>query len=148
MKFGFDVHGVVDTHSDVYAAISAALVVAGHEVHVITGAVMSPELDAILKKAGVTYTHFFSIAQHHMDKGEDEVKWVNGEPWMDDEIWNRTKAEYCHKEGIRLLIDDSPVYGQYFEDTIYLLQKDPRRPDFWNRMAEILPRFRSRPETS
>lgn len=146
MKFGFDVHGVVDTHCDVYAALSSALVAAGHEVHVITGAIMSPELDAILKKAGVNYTHFFSIAQYHMDKGEDEVKWVDGEPWMDDEVWNRTKADYCRREGIRLLIDDSPVYGRYFEDTIYLLQKDPRRPDFWNTLAELLPRFRSRPD--
>ena len=38
------------------------------------------------------FPHFLSIAQHHMDKGETEVKWVDGEPWMDDEIWNRTKT--------------------------------------------------------
>ncbi len=134
MKFGFDVHGVVDTHCDIYATITAALVAAGHEVHVITGAVMSPELEGILKDSGVTYTHFFSIAQFHMDKG-------------DDEVWNRTKADYCHREAINVLIDDSPVYGQFFDkDTIYLLQKDPRRSDFWKMLAELLPRFRSRPE--
>ena len=145
MKFGFDVHGVLDTHCDIYSAITAALVAAGHEVHVITGAVMSPELDNILKEAGVSYTHFFSIAQHHMDKGENEVKWVDGEPWMDDEVWNRTKAEYCEDEGIKLVIDDSPVYGQYFGETLYLLQKDPRRPAFWKTPADLLPRFRERP---
>ena len=147
MKFGFDVHGVVDTHCDIYATITAALVAAGHEVHVITGAVMSHELEGILKESGVTYTNFFSIAQYHMDKGDNEVKWVDGEPWMDDEVWNRTKADYCHREGINVLIDDSPVYGQFFDkDTIYLLQKDPRRSNFWKMLAELLPRFRSRPE--
>lgn len=148
MKFGFDVHGVLDTHCDIYSAITSALVAAGHEVHVITGAVMSQKLDELLKKSGVTYTHFFSIAQYHMDKGEDEVTWVDGSPWMEEEVWNKTKAEYCKAEGIRMLIDDSPVYGQYFEDTIYLLQKDPRRPKFWNTLAEMLPRFRSRPSSS
>ena len=71
MKFGFDVHGVLDTHCEIYSAITAALVAAGHEVHVITGAVMSQELEDILKDSGVSYTHFFSIAQHHMDKGEN-----------------------------------------------------------------------------
>jgi len=149
MKFGFDVHGVLDTHNEVYSTITSALVAAGHEVHVITGAIQTPELTETLKLAGMSFTHWFSIAQYHIDKGDSEVKFVDGEPWMEDEVWNETKAQYCHEEGIRLLIDDSPVYGKYFDEknsTIYLLQKDPRRPDFWDRMAELLPRFRDRPE--
>ena len=57
MKFGFDVHGVLDTHHEVYSTITAALVTAGHEVHVITGAVKTPELSEQLKVAGISYTH-------------------------------------------------------------------------------------------
>ena len=142
MKFGFDVHGVLDTHHKVYSTITAALVAAGHEVHVITGAIQDEKLSQQLKDTGIVWTHWFSIAQYHMDIG-GEVLWKNGEPWMDDELWNRTKADYCAREGISTLIDDSPVYGSYFgEDTIYLLQKDPRRPDFWDRLGSLLPRVR------
>jgi 8-oxo-dGTP diphosphatase len=34
---------------------------------------------------------------------------------MDNKVWNRAKAEYCKKNGIQLHIDDSDVYGKYFE---------------------------------
>lgn len=146
MKFGFDVHGVLDTHTEVYAAITTALVEAGHEVHVITGEVYNETLGSKLRESGVAWTHWFSIAEYHIRKGNVEVRWVNGEPWMDAGAWNCTKARYCREEGIRLLIDDSPVYGQYFgPSTIYLLQKDPRHPDFWENLANMLPKRASVP---
>jgi hypothetical protein len=132
MKFGFDVHGVLDTHREVYAAITQALVAAGHEVHVVTGKIQDAEETKMLEDAGIKFTHWFSVARYHEEKGEHEVRWVNGDPWMDDEVWNRTKAQYCHEQGIRMLFDDSPFYGQYFnEDTIFLLQRDPQRARFW-----------------
>ena len=126
MKFGFDVHGVVDTHCDIYATITAALVAAGHEVHVITGAVMSHELEGILKESGVTYTNFFSIAQYHMDKGDNEVKWVDGEPWMDDEVWNRTKADYCLITTLDDEVADDSVPQQPVVETVLGQHREDR----------------------
>lgn len=138
MKFGFDVHGVLDTHTEVYGVITTALVEAGHEVHVITGEIYSDDLGSRLRANGVAWTHWFSITQYHIDKEDVEVMWKNGQPWMEAEVWNRTKSDYCREQGIKMLIDDSPVYGKYFDKgTIYLLQKDPRHPDFWERMAEL-----------
>jgi len=136
MKFGFDVHGVVDTHPEIYAAMTNALVAAGHEVHVITGAQAKPQLLEKLKSSGITWTHWFSIVQYHLDKGDVDVKFVDGEPWMDREIWNRTKAEYCEETGIAMMIDDSPVYGSYFTNNcLYLLQKDQRAQETWMTLA-------------
>jgi len=138
MKFGFDVHGVLDTHTEVYGVITTALVEAGHEVHVITGEIYSDDLGSRLRANGVAWTHWFSITQYHIDEEDVEVMWKDGQPWMDAEVWNRTKSDYCQEQGIKMLIDDSPVYGKYFDrGTIYLLQKDPRHPDFWERMAEL-----------
>lgn len=39
----------------------------------------------------------------------------NGDPWIDPELWDKTKAEYCQREKITLHIDDSPVYGKHFK---------------------------------
>ena len=136
MKFGFDVHGVVDTHPEVYSAMTKALAEAGHEVHIITGAQRTPEREFHLQEVGIRYTHWFSIVQYHLDKGEVDVKFVDGQPWMNKEIWNRTKAEYCEREGISLMLDDSPVYGSYFTgECLYLLQKDQKAQETWMTLA-------------
>lgn len=137
MKFGFDIHGVLDTYPAVYAAMTQALVAAGHEVHVITGAVWTEEESTKLKNWGITWTHWFSITTYHEEKGDVKVDWVDGKPWMDAAVWNRTKADYCKEHNISWLIDDSPVYGQYFEkDNIYVLQRDPREKERWEILGE------------
>jgi len=136
VKFGFDVHGVVDTHPEVYSALTKALVDAGHEVHIITGAQQAPELKNKLIEAKIWWTHWFSIVQYHLDRGDCDVKFVDGQPWMDKEIWNRTKALYCEREGIDMMIDDSPIYGSYFMGKcLYLLQKDQRAQATWMTLA-------------
>jgi hypothetical protein len=136
VKFGFDVHGVVDTHHEVYAAMTSALVDAGHEVHIVTGNQETPELVAELTGKGIRWTHWFSIVQYHLDRGDIEVRFEGGQPWMDKEIWNRTKAEYCEGIGLSLMIDDSPVYGSYFlGQTIYCLQKHPKAQEAWMALA-------------
>jgi hypothetical protein len=35
---------------------------------------------------------------------------------MDPEIWNPTKAALCASSGVDIMIDDSPIYGRYFQD--------------------------------
>jgi hypothetical protein len=136
MKLGIDFHGVVDAHPEIYGPLTQALVEAGHEVHLITGRLES-EVTPDLKELGLVWTHYFSITQYHLDLGEVEV-WFddNNEPWMESETWDRTKAEYCEKEGIDLMIDDSPAYASYFIGrTVFLLQKNPKRQELWMKLA-------------
>ena len=35
-------------------------------------------------------------------------------PWLDGDLWNRTKGEYCEREGISLHFDDTIAYVEYF----------------------------------
>ena len=136
MKFGFDVHGVTDTYPEIYSALTGALVANGHEVHIITGALYTDELGDKLRKFNIRWTHWFSIVQYHLDLGDAEVKFVDGQPWMEREIWNLTKAEYCEREGISLMVDDSPVYGSYFTgNCVYLLQKNQKAQEAWMALA-------------
>lgn len=140
MKFGFDYHGVLDTHPDLYACVTAALVQAGHEVHIITGLPETAELTKQLAfpvgSRGIKWTHWFSIVDYHLKLGRYEIRFDGDQPWMAREIWDRTKAEYCDREEIDLMIDDSPTYGSYFTGkTVFLLQKNQRYQEVWMNLA-------------
>jgi len=136
MKFGFDFHGVLDTHHEMYAALTCALVIAGHEVHIITGHQETEAITDALNNAGISWTHWFSITDYHLDLNKWKVTFEGDQPWMEADAWNRTKAEYCEREGIDLMIDDSPVYGSHFTGkTVYCLQKNPAHQETWMRLA-------------
>lgn len=120
MIFGIDIHGVIDSKPKLYAKLTRRLFELGHEVHVITGAQITPKLIMQLKYWGIVYSQLFSIADYHKSIGTPIRFDDPDNPWIDDEIWDRTKAEYCERENINLHIDDSDVYGKYFESTIYL----------------------------
>lgn len=143
MKLGLDFHGVCDTHPEIYGPMTRALLCQSdqltdnNEVHIITGGQRSLEVTSELARWGIHYTHFFSIVDYHTDQ-EDTKVWYDesGHPWMDDDIWNPTKSNYCERYGIDLMIDDSPIYGSYFTGkTVYMLQRDPSKQEVWMQLA-------------
>ena len=87
----------------------------------------------LLTKHGIAYTHLFSIADHHRDNNTDGM-WhdENGNPWISEEAWNRTKAEYCKMYNINMCTDDTARYARHFETpfsymTIQKHKKSPNR---------------------
>ena len=114
MKIGLDIHGVSDTNSKFFSELSNLFVNNGHEVHVITGPKFE-KVEAVLKEAGIKYTHFFSIVDE-AEKNGIVVRYDDkGDPFIDVEIWNRSKAKYCKTHAIDLHFDDSDIYHKYFE---------------------------------
>lgn len=123
MKLGLDVHGVIDVRPEIFSLISNMYVISGHEVHIITGSEDSPRLRATLGHYGIKYTHLYSIISYHKNNGL-HVRYDDPEnPWIDKDIWDRSKAEYCAKNDIDLHIDDSGIYGRYFL-TPYIRYRD------------------------
>jgi len=115
IKIGIDIHGVSDTNQKFFSELTKLLVANGHEVHILTGSEHTPEFEQHLKnKLKLCWTHLFSISSYHLKSGTD-VSYINGSPYMDEDVWNRTKAEYCKKHCIQLHLDDSGIYGKYFE---------------------------------
>jgi len=114
MKFGFDLHGVLDASPEMFAAITKALVKDGHEVHIITGSRDSKDLQNHLKNLNITYTHIFSITTYHEDLGTPMTYDEHGNPHMDAYTWDKTKGDYCYREKMALIFDDSPVYDYFF----------------------------------
>lgn len=115
IKIGIDVHGVADSNPHFFSELSRLLIDNGHEVHILTGAEQTKELEYEIRYIlGLSYTHFFSTTSHNKNAGV-EITYIDGNPYMDNKIWNKAKAEYCLKHGIHLHIDDSDVYGKYFK---------------------------------
>jgi len=114
-KLAIDIHGVADMVPEFFALISKLLVDNNNEVHILTGRRVSDGALDEIKELNLTYTHFFSIADHHEKNGTKMHNDNKGNPWMDDEIWDRTKGDYCKENKIDFCIDDTERYGNYFE---------------------------------
>lgn len=128
-RFGLDFHGVIDRCPDMLSVWSKEMVSKGHEVHIVTGSRWTEELKEILKKLnferGVSFTHFFSITDYHVDKGTDVKFNKKGFPFMDEDLWNRTKGVMASLWGLDVMWDDSPTYGRYFPFTCQYIRFSP-----------------------
>lgn len=122
LKIGLDIHGICDANPEYFSELTRLFVGAGHEVHLITGRRVCDGAIEEIEGLGLSYTHFFSIADHHVEIGTKVWEDDDGNPWLEGEIWDRTKGEYCKKHEIDFHIDDTERYGDYFE-TPFMLGK-------------------------
>jgi hypothetical protein len=117
MRFGFDIHGVLDARPDFFRDLMRVLVDAGAEVHILSGPpaeVCVRELFA-LGFGTKQYTHLFSIVDSLRAKGADMWQDERGHWWSDPYIWDREKGIYCEEKGIDIHFDDSDTYGYFFK---------------------------------
>jgi hypothetical protein len=116
MKLGLDIHGVIDKRPDMFSKLSKVAKERGHEVHVLTGSKITDSIHNELKGYGIQYDNLFSILDHHSEQTETDM-WQDSRNnwWIDDDIWNQTKGIYCRNQGIDLHIDDTKIYGKYFD---------------------------------
>jgi copper homeostasis protein CutC len=114
MKIALDIHGICDTSPEFFKELSRLFVEAGHELHILTGRRVSDGAMEEIEELGIRHTHFFSIADYHAEVGTKMWEDKNGNPWLDDETWDRTKGDYCKRNEIDFCIDDTERYGDYF----------------------------------
>ena len=113
-SLGLDIHGVIDSDPELFKVFTELYVDLGIEIHIITGAEDKPKIRQQLDDWGIKYHRFFSIVDYHRKLGE-KIWYKNGQPWMNPDVWNRTKAKYCAENNIDTHIDDTAEYGKYFE---------------------------------
>ena len=119
MKIAIDIHGTIDARTVFFSRLIKLLRAYGIEIHITTGVQSSIGLKEQLRKWEIEYDVLFSITDYHLAKGT-KVTWdENGDPWIEESIWDRTKADYCKRNNVDLAIDDSEVYETYF-DTPYI----------------------------
>lgn len=115
MKIGLDIHGVIDKYPKIFARLSKRLWKKGHQIHIITGESWETAKETV-NKAGIVYTHHFSIVDYHLRSGTKMEHKDNGW-WMDRNVWVRSKGDYIHRKGIEIHFDDSYEYAEYCPDT-------------------------------
>ncbi len=128
LKVGLDIHGVIDAFPKKFKLLSTALVNDGCEVHIVTGQKRDERVNALLKNAGIQFTHYFSIVTYLEENGTP-IEWREGVPYADEDKWNSTKKDYCQAHNIDFIVDDSPTYLKTFNDidTTYLHLINPKR---------------------
>lgn len=114
LKIGLDLHGVSDKLPDFFSEMSRLFIEAGHEIHIMTGELITPKLHEQLENCNIHYTHLFSISQHHKDIGTKMWFDENNTPWIDKDLWNETKGKYAEEHGLDITFDDTEIYAEYF----------------------------------
>lgn len=112
-KLGLDIHGVIDSDPKFFSLLTNIL--KGHpeiEVHIITGGRFHEEREN-LKNWGIEFDEFFSIYDYHDSLGTAVWKDNKGDVRMLDDAWDVTKSDYCRREGISIMIDDTLKYGEF-----------------------------------
>jgi hypothetical protein len=139
MKLGLDFHGVITNNNKLFKTLADMIIMSGGEVHVITGA-REDTFNKQCEEYGIAldHTHFFSISDYHIEKGTDVDLTDPDFPKMDTDLWDRAKAKYCAENGIDLMVDDSPHYGEYFT-TPYMLYRNELNLDLfkWDVVKQI-----------
>jgi len=118
IKLGLDVHGVIDEDPEFFSNLSDVMFKQGHSIFIITGREIGAELVEEIKKYEIQYTTILSITTYQKILGTP-VSYLDdrkSQPIMDPTIWNPTKAALCATAGIDIMVDDSIIYGKYFQD--------------------------------
>lgn len=114
LKIGLDVHGVIDMMPSFFSHYTKMMREQGHEIHVITGQMDSVNLRNDLEEMNIEYDHLFSISTDLIQEGELVRFDGNGNPWFDDELWDKAKGKYCSQNDIDYHYDDTERYGEHF----------------------------------
>lgn len=121
IKIGLDIHGTADAFPEFFKELTKLFINAGHEIHIMTGQ-RREEVEDWLKESGISFTHFFSITDHHEKIGTEMNYGLNGNPWMDEKIWNETKGEYAKRAGIDMMFENSDDFRPFFDKTVGYLK--------------------------
>lgn len=111
-KIGVDFHGVINTKPDFFREFCRAALKFGLEVYIISGGPRETIL-AYLNQYQIPYTKLWCIFDYYEQRHHVEF-YDDGSFRIDDELWNKAKAEYCKEHNICIHIDDSVIYGREF----------------------------------
>jgi len=124
MKVGLDIHGCIDVYPDIFSKFSKSLVDKGHEVHIITGREWK-HAEQEVKDLNISYTHHYSIVDHHRVQNTEMWTNANGGWMMAADKWNRSKGDYIWTNRIDVHFDNDNEYVNWMPEgcTVILVPK-------------------------
>lgn len=123
MKLSLDIHGVIDAQPHKFITLALSVQRDGGKVYVCTGSSDTLKLRKELLDYANGYPWFdeiFSVTDYLKAQGVPYTDTPDGGIRVDEIIWDKVKGDWAAREEIDLHIDDSPVYGNYFPEGVYL----------------------------
>jgi len=113
MKIGVDFHGVITQNPIFFKSFNQLALEQNIEIVILSGAKASDVIQ-FLKKHHIPYTSVWSILDEFERKNLVSFD-DSGKFRVPDELWDKAKAQYCLEHNISVHIDDSALYGSYFQ---------------------------------
>lgn len=130
MRLGLDIHGVIDANPKFFSELSKIAIDQGHEIYILTGTMVTQSKVDTLKKYGMVWTRIFSISDYHKSLGTTMTFQKDDNPWIDNDLWDKAKSDYCKDTNIDFHIDDTARYGELFKTAFGLYDHVNRRIDW------------------
>lgn len=113
LKIGIDYHGVITDNPVFFKEFNTLALQKGIRIYILSGG-RQAEIKEYLSAHQIPYSEIFSILDFY--DAQNKVTFLaDGSFKVDDELWNKAKAQFCLERGIAFHIDDSPLYGETFE---------------------------------
>ena len=123
-KIGIDYHGVITDNPAFFKEFNTLALQKGIGIYILSGG-RKAEINAYLSEHQIPYSEIFSILDFY--DAQNKVTFLaDGSFKVDDELWNKAKAQFCLEQGIAFHIDDSPLYGETFETPFCLYNNRTR----------------------
>ena len=125
MKFGIDYHGVITSNPTFFKKFNALLLQNHHIVTVLSGGHFK-DVQSYLTQYNIPFSNIFSLLDM-FQKRNMVTFYPDGSFFVADNLWNSAKAKYCLEQHIDIHIDDSILYGTYFQTPFCLYTSNPQQ---------------------
>jgi hypothetical protein len=112
IKIGLDYHGVITANPLFFKKFNEYALEKGCLIYVISGGYKS-DIEEYLKLHNIKYSTVWSMVEHFDNLGKI-THYNDGSFHVDNDLWDKAKAQYCAENKIDFHIDDSLIYGKYF----------------------------------
>lgn len=133
LKLGLDLHGCINKYPEKFITLAETIKKGGGQVWIITGSQETPALHEELRgyhfHKHKWWDHIFSISDFIIHSGIKYTYNPDGSINADPQIWDKVKGTFVEEMKIDFHIDDSPEYGKYFPQGIYLKFNDREKRD-------------------
>lgn len=135
MKIGIDYHGVINSNPDFFQKFNASALKNKHDIIILSGSTVK-DVEAYLNAHHIAFSGVYSLLDDFKSRGLVQF-YEDGSFFVNNEIWNKAKAKYCFDHHVDVHIDDSTVYGAYFQTPFCLYASKPEHCTFIKKSITI-----------
>ena len=112
IKIGIDYHGVITANPQFFKEFNTLALEQGIEIFVLSGG-FEKDIAEFMRQKQIPYTSIWSLTDY-FNANKQLVYLPDGSFKVDNNLWNKAKADFCRQNGINFHIDDSVLYGEHF----------------------------------